>query len=249
MGQPLYEVEIADETRTRSSELNGKLQQVVEEGSVCRSRETIGRVALVDDDRHVQVMKLYLRLDDEMTAFEARRGNLARERLARDAFLDFLGLPPDQTGEGPHLPPVDLSKDREDSVITCPLMAMEATGARLVRWLIPAGAHVYADQSLYEAEVDGEIHQVPSVATGFVQHGVPDGSFRRIGEPFGGILRHEENAGMCTVAIHLRHSREMHVFRQRSSDARAVHEQFIRESFLKLLGLPPDEEGQGPRRP
>lgn len=246
ISQPWYEAMIDGVIRQQVSVLNGYVQHLVTEGMDCRDRPLIARIRLVDDDRHTSTFPLYLLHGKEMDALDALRGDVPRGQFARDSFLNILGLPPDEPDHPiPDAGAPDFPDARENQV-TFPLMSKGTSAAKFVRWLVPDGGHAYLNQWIYELETDGKIMEVPSMATGYLRHIAEEGTIYQAGDTIGGMTRHEDNERICTTRFSLRHSREMHVFGLMRRESGLVIVQFIRESFLSFLGLPPDEEGKGP---
>ena len=107
---------------------------------------------------------------------------------------------------------------------------------RLVRWLVRDGEHVCIHQVIYELEVDGNLIDVESFHTGPMKQIVAEGTACRVGDRIATILVDEMSTRFKTLPLYLS-GREAAVLD--SLRGEVCREVFIRETFLKAMGIDP----------
>lgn len=107
---------------------------------------------------------------------------------------------------------------------------------RLVRWFVRDGEHVCIHQVIYELEVDGNLIDVESFHTGHLKQIVAAGTACRVGDRIGTMVLDEMSTRFKTLPLYLS-VRETAVLD--SLRGEVCREVFIRETFLKAMGLDP----------
>ncbi len=110
---------------------------------------------------------------------------------------------------------------------------------RFVRWLVKDGEHVFIYQGIYEIEVDGSLIEVESFHTGHMKQHIADGTPCRVGDRIATIVLDEISPHFRPMPLYL-NGREIGILD--SLRGETLRELFIRDTFLKAIGIDPSAD-------